>query len=701
MASESIDVLLVEDNPQEAEIVRLYLAKRYSRPYTIRHAKTIGAAINEIKTASPPSVVLLDLHLPDAKGLDGFERIARIAAGVPIIILTNFNEETTAARAVRAGAQDYLVKREVNAALLHRAILYAIERQRAEQELVRVKERYALAATGANDCIWDWEADNQSAYFSPRWNDLVGLSADQHTSGLADWFDRVHPDDIGELKRLINTSSGHVRHHFEHEHRLRREDGEYIWVYARGVTITDGAGKPARMAGSISSIAKRKETERQLIHRAMHDALTGLPNRVLFVDRLEQALRRFKRDSSKSFAVMYFDLDRFKFVNDSLGHSAGDSLLVSIARRLISLIRPGDTVARMGGDEFAVLVSDFNGESSLAQVSERIHKLFQHEFSVAGRGMYTSASIGVAVAAPHYETPDEILRDADLAMYRAKRSESENTAIFDRTMHEAAVKRLNLETDLRRAIDRGEFVLYYQPILTLADRRIVGFEALLRWAHPRKGLVEPSSFLSVAEDTGVLATLSWWVLEQACRQADEWDKLFHDDARLKMSVNVSSSMFRSDDAVQRVKDIVNHAGLLPENLALEMTESDCMEHEDVTRDMLNELRRFGIRIHMDDFGTGYSSLSYLQRCAYDTLKIDRSFIQNLGSEQQSTTIIKTIVGLGRMLNMNVVAEGVESKGQFDALRSMQCPEAQGFWFCRPVPAIEAGRLLQDASRLAH
>jgi diguanylate cyclase (GGDEF)-like protein/PAS domain S-box-containing protein len=699
MAGDSIDVLLVEDNPQEAEIVRLYLAKRYSRPYVIRHAKTIAAALNEIKTASTPSVILLDLHLPDAKGLDGFERIARIAPGVPIIILTNFNEESTAARAVRAGAQDYLVKREVNAALLHRAILYAIERQRAEQALLKVKERYALAATGANDCIWDWEADGGSAYFSPRWNDLVGLSVDDEPGTLNDWFDRVHPEDIAELKKRMNARSEQARHNFEHEHRLRREDGEYIWVYARGVVIADSTGKPVRMAGSISSITKRKETEQQLIHRALHDSLTGLPNRVLFIDRLQQALRRYKRDQRLRFAVLYFDLDRFKFVNDSLGHAAGDSLLVSVARRLFSVIRPGDTVARMGGDEFAILVSDIADESDTAQVAERIHTLFQHEFSVAGRGMYTSASIGVAIVADQYEEPDEILRDADLAMYRAKRSETENTAIFDRTMHDAAISRLNLETDLRRALDRGEFVVYYQPIVTLDERRIVGFEALLRWLHPERGIVEPEGFLSVIEDTGMLASLSWWVLDQACRQIAEWNRLFVNGSRLSMSVNVSASMFQTDDAAQRVKDIVDDSGLRPGDVALELTERDCMEHEEVTRNVLAELRRFGIKIHMDDFGTGYSSLSYLQRCSYDTLKIDRSFIQNIGDEQQSTAIIKTIVGLGRMLNMNVVAEGVESESQMAALRSMNCPEAQGFWFSRPVPPVEVGRMLQGPGRL--
>ncbi|MGB5733462.1 MAG: bifunctional diguanylate cyclase/phosphodiesterase, partial [Thiohalocapsa sp.] len=361
---------------------------------------------------------------------------------------------------------------------------------------------------------------------------------------------------------------------------------------------------------------------------------------------------------------------------------------------------PGDTVARMGGDEFAVLVSDLEDEADTAQVAERIHSLFKHEFSVAGRGMYTSASIGVAVAAEQYETPDEILRDADLAMYRAKRSETENTAIFDRTMHLAAISRLNLETDLRRAIERGDFAVHYQPIVTLEERRIVGFEALLRWVHPDRGVLAPEAFLSVIEDTGMLATLSWWVLDQACRQAEAWGRLFLNGSPLRMSVNVSASMFQVGAAARRVKDIVTASGLAPGDLALELTERDCMEYEELTRDVLTEIRAFGIKIHMDDFGTGYSSLSYLQRSAYDTLKIDRSFIHTLGEEQHSTAIIKTIVGLGRMLDMKVIAEGVESQGQIDALMSMDCPEAQGFWFSKAVPPAEAERLLQhNAGRL--
>jgi EAL domain-containing protein (putative c-di-GMP-specific phosphodiesterase class I) len=355
----------------------------------------------------------------------------------------------------------------------------------------------------------------------------------------------------------------------------------------------------------------------------------------------------------------------------------------------------------MGGDEFAVLVADIDDESDIAQVAERIHNLFQQEFSIAGRGMFSSASIGVAVVAEQYEAPEELLRDADLAMYRAKRSESENTVIFDTTMHQAAVSRLNMETELRRALARGEFVVYYQPIVTLTGRRIVAFEALLRWLHPDKGVLGPESFLAVVEDAGMLATLSWWVLEQACRQACEWRRLFATDSPLGMSVNVSASMFRAENAASRLKTIVQESGIAPRDLSLELTERDCMDHEEATRAVLRDLREFGLGIHMDDFGTGYSSLSYLQRCSYDTLKIDRSFVQSIGSEDQSAAIIKTIVGLGRMLNMNVVAEGVESKGQLDALVSMDCPEAQGFWFSEPVPPGEAGELLRQSEQLEH
>lgn len=693
MGDAGIQVLLVEDNPQEAEIVRLYLAKRYSHDYRVRHARSIEAALREIANDTP-DVILLDLHLPDTRGLEGFEAISRAAPDSPVVILTNFNEEGTATRAVRAGAQDYLIKREVNAALLHRAILYAIERRRVEREILKLQERYALAIAGANDCIWDWESDSGLAFFSPRWNELLGLPADRSVDRLEDWFERIHPDDVGELRRLLSDHQPARRRQFEHEHRLKHESGGYLWVFARGVILADSDGKATRMAGSISSIAKRKETENQLLHRALHDALTGLPNRVLLIDRIRQALRRYRRNQALRFAVLYFDLDRFKAVNDNLGHSAGDTLLGEIARRLLGVIRPGDTVARMGGDEFAILVGDVEVESDVTLVARRIHGLFDRAFPVAGRELMTSASIGIAVASPQYHSAEEMLRDADLAMYRAKRSQTERTALYDSSLHQATLSRMHLETELRHAVAHDEFVLHYQPIVTLRDARIVGFEALLRWMRPEKGLLEPAAFLSVIADCGLLEQLSWWVLRRACAQAREWHALQPVDVSpLRVCVNVPAGMFQAADAVDRAREILAGTGLPPACLQLELTERDCMEHGDGASAALRALRALGVRINMDDFGTGYSSLSYLQRCGYDTLKIDRSCVQGVETEDQAA-VIRTIVGLARLLDMDVVAEGVESRGQVDALMAMDCPAAQGYLFSRPLAASQATELLQ-------
>lgn len=693
MADTGIQVLLVEDNPQEVEIVQLYLAKRYSHDYRVRHASSIGMALGEIARRLP-QVILLDLHLPDTRGLEGFEVISRAAPETPIVILTNFNEEATATRAVRAGAQDYLIKREVNAALLHRAILYAIERQRVEREILKLQERYALATAGANDCIWDWESDSGVAYFSPRWNELLGLAPDVVIDRLDGWFDRIHPDDVGELRRLLAGRQPAGRRQFEHEHRLRHENGAYLWVFARGVILADGAGRATRMAGSISSIAKRKETENQLLHRALHDALTGLPNRVLLIDRLRQALRRFERDHDLRFAVLYFDLDRFKDVNDSLGHSAGDALLCEIARRLLGVIRPGDTVARMGGDEFAVLVGDVEDESDTTLVAQRIHALFEQAVAIAGRDLFTSASIGIAVASPHYRSAEEMLRDADLAMYRAKRSANERTVIYDTSMHNATLTRQHLERALRQAAAQGQFVLHYQPIVILEDGRIVGFEALLRWTHPEDGLLEPASFLAVIEDCGLLEQVNWWALRRACEQGREWLTLqAADSAPLRLCVNVSARMFQAADTVVRVRALLEETGLPPGCLHLELTERDCIHDGEGAREALRALRALGVHVDLDDFGTGYSSLSYLQRFSYDSLKIDHACVRQIDADDPAE-MIRTIIGLARILDMDVVAEGIESREQAEALIAMGCTAGQGYLFSRPLTADAAAGLLQ-------
>jgi len=695
MDRKTIEVLLIEDNEHEAHLVRHHLARIYAAEYLIHHARCIADAKKLIGKRHRFDVVLLDLHLPDTSGLKGFKQIAKWLPDIPILLLTNFDHEATAAEAVRLGAQDYLIKKEVNSALLNRAISYALERKRSDSELRKLQERYALAVAGANDCIWDWEAKENAAYFSPRWKELIGDASIDSPTTLEAWTSRVHPQHQATLIEILHGKHLPGEQRFELEHKLRRADGEYTWVFARGLIISDTKGLPKRIAGSISSIEKRKQTERQLIHDALHDSLTGLPNRALFNDRLRQALKRFKRDPKLNFAALYFDLDRFKYVNDSLGHSAGDTLLTTVARKLLHVIRPGDTVARLGGDEFAVLVSDISERADATRVADRIHELFREEFIIAGRGVFTGASVGIAFSAPQYNSSEDLLRDADLAMYRAKRSSTHRTVIFDDSMRNTAVNRLSMDTDLRRALENQELMLYYQPIISLGSGKITAFEALLRWQHPEQGLLMPEHFLSVAEETGQMDSISWWVISHACRQASKWQALYNNARDVGVNVNVSAQLFRDQAAASRVLSILSKWGVSPATLRLEMTEHDFMDHEDIAHEAFTALRKAGVNIQMDDFGTGYSSLSYLQRAAYDSMKIDRSFVANIGADKENNILIETIVALGHMLDMNVVAEGVESAAQLEALRKMQCPEAQGYWFSHPLPAVEASRLLEQ------
>lgn len=696
MVLKTTKVLLVEDNPHEAMLIRRHLAKNFATDYQVKHAQNIASALQRVALDSAFDVVILDLYLPDTYGLDGYLRLAAEIGPVPVLILTNFNDEDMASRAVRLGAQDYLIKKDVNAALLNRAISYAIERNLSDRETKKLQERYAMATAGANNCIWDWEPLEDAAYFSPGWQDLIGEQDNTRpATSLADWTDRIHPDQRATMQNLLFQQARPGQHHFELEHQVRRQDDSYIWVLARGIIINNEQGQTERIAGSICSIEERKKTEYQLIYDALHDSLTGLPNRALFIDRLNQALRRYKRDPKIQFATLYFDLDRFKFVNDSLGHNAGDDLLVSVSQKLLRILRPGDTVARLGGDEFALLLLDIADRTDATIVADRIHELFREEFTIAGRGMFTSASIGIAFSGPNYDSPEDIMRDADLAMYRAKRSNSQRTVIFDSTMHSAAVHRLTLETDLRKAFEREELLLHYQPIVSLVSGRITAFEALLRWQHPEKGVLLPDTFIAVAQETHLLEPISWWVMEQAFRQTRHWQALFPLDPPIGISINVSARLFRNVESAKQVLNILQSEGLAPSDLRLEMTEHDFMDHEDAAHASFESLRKAGVNIHMDDFGTGYSSLSYLQRSAYDSMKIDKSFVADIETDQENTILVETIVTLGKMLNMNVIAEGVESDIQLRALRRIECPEAQGYWFSHPVPAEQAGELLRQ------
>ena len=436
-----------------------------------------------------------------------------------------------------------------------------------------------------------------------------------------------------------------------------------------------------------------KESREHFRHAAYHDALTGLPNRVLLADHLRLAIERAKRHPDHSYALIFLDLDRFKYINDSLGHAAGDQLLVTIARRLENHLRPTDTVARLGSDEFAVLLDGLEDEGDAIRTAERLQAELIAPFNLGGHEVFTTASIGIALNAPGYEHPESVLRDADTAMYRAKEKGKARYELFDADMHARAVERLRLENDLRRAVERGEFQVYYQPIVSLDLDRVTGFEALIRWEHPLRGFVPPTEFIPVAEETGMIMEIGQWVLRESCRQMREWQRLSFDNRLLTISVNLSGKQFLQPNLIGCVKQILHETDLDPRCLKLEITESIMMENAEAASAMLVQLRGLGVQLSIDDFGTGYSSLSYLHRFPVNTLKIDRSFVTRIGDAGENSEIVRTILMLATNLGMDVIAEGVETKGQLAQLKAMGCPYGQGYLFSRPVDAADAGVLV--------
>jgi diguanylate cyclase (GGDEF)-like protein/PAS domain S-box-containing protein len=468
--------------------------------------------------------------------------------------------------------------------------------------------------------------------------------------------------------------------------------GKPQWHLVNKFAYRDAEGRPIGIVGVAADITSRKQAEEQLVHDAFHDALTGLPNRALFMEELRLAVDRRRRRADYAFTVLFLDLDRFKVVNDSLGHMAGDQLLVAIAQRLQQCIRPGDRVARLGGDEFTVLLDDIGDVDDATRVADRIQAELQSAFDLAGTEVFSSASIGIALSSTGYERPEDVLRDADLAMYRAKTLGGARYQVFDLGMHARAKARLELETDLRRAMERQEFRLYYQPILSQVTGQIVSFEALLRWDHPRRGLVLPSDFIGVAEETNLVGPIGRWVLGEACRQVAEWQGALPPGRELGVSVNVSGRQLLSPELLQDVSDAVARAGLAAGQLHLEVTENVIVVDADGAAGILRRLKALGVRILMDDFGTGYSSLSYLHRFPLDALKIDRVFVSRM-ENPENLELVRTIVTLARNLGLKVIAEGVETSMQWVQLRALECEYVQGHLFSPPVEAAAATTLL--------
>jgi diguanylate cyclase (GGDEF)-like protein len=512
----------------------------------------------------------------------------------------------------------------------------------------------------------------------------------------------VHPEDRDRVHSALRAHLEGLTAHFETEHRLQHESGSYRWVLCRGLAVRDESGKATHFAGSLTDVTHRKVAEEQLAHRAFYDPLTNLPNRALFLDRLRHALRRTARHKDYLFAVLFLDIDRFKVINDSLGHMAGDRLLVMVARRLELSLRPGDSVARLGGDEFTVLLDDIKHVEDATRVADRIQAELHAPFNLGGQEIYASASIGIACSNTGYSRPEDVLRDADTAMYRAKARGRARHALFDTAMHAHVVRQLQMEADLRRAVERGEMRVHYQPIVALDTGRIHGVEALARWTHSERGPVPPSDFIGLAEETGLIGAIGRWVLREACEQVKGWQDKLGSAGGCMLSVNLSSKQLSQPDLAQQISQVLAETGLSGEHLQLEITESAILDHPESAKVTLVRLKELGLKLSIDDFGTGYSSLAYLQRFPIDTLKIDRSFIQHLGIDKaidgDDARIARTIVMIGRNLGKHVIAEGVETAEQLALLRGIGCDYAQGHFFARALDGAAALNLISIARR---
>jgi len=667
-------VLLVEDNEDDALLLLRELRRGGFDPHMAR-VQTPDALKAEL-LARPWDVMISDFSLPSFSGLAALEVLRRTGIDVPFILVSGTIGEEVAVEAMRAGADDYVMKAHLQRlpAAVERELRETEARQahrEAQKTLIALRKAVdslpvGVTITGTDGTIlFTNPAEHLLHGYEP--NELVGKEG----------RDLVPPEFAKPLtiEQMRNLRS------WKRERLNVRKDGSVFPAQLISDVVLGAGGEPMGIVTICEDISERKLVEQQMFRHAFYDDLTGLPNRALFLERLGRVVARSRRRPESVYAVLYLDLDRFKLVNDGLGHHIGDQLLVGIARRLEQCLRPADTVARLGGDEFTILADDLKAMDGATQLAERVQAELAMPFSLAGQQVYTSASIGIAVGTQGYHRQEDVLRDADIAMYRAKAQGKARYEVFDRAMHLQAVSLLQLETDLRHAVERNEITAHYQPIVSLGTGEVTGFEALARWPHPRRGTVLPDEFIPLAEETGLILSLGRALLREACRAVARLK-----DTRQTVSVNLSARQLTDGGLLEAIDHALASTGLAPQRLNLEVTESAIMSNADAGIAVLFELRARGVGIQIDDFGTGYSSLSYLQKLPVDTLKIDRSFVSRLDEAGEKAEIVESIIALARSLDLDVIAEGIETERQLARLRMLRCDGGQGFLLSKPMPA---------------
>jgi diguanylate cyclase (GGDEF)-like protein/PAS domain S-box-containing protein len=684
--------LLIEDNSGDARLLREMLSDQGANKVVLTHVESMAAAEAHL-SAHEVDIILLDPGLADAQGIGAVRRAHAAALHVPLVVLTGFEDEALAGLALQEGAQDYLIKGQIDTRSLLRALHYAVERNTMESALFEEKERAQVTLNCIGDAVACTDVAGKITFLNLVAEKMTGWSW-QEAAGrpMADVLRIVDATSRRTISNPMESAVDRDRTvHLPSNSLLVRRDGREIPIEDSVAPIHDRVGNATGAVIVFRDVSAARAMAQQMIHSAEHDFLTGLPNRLLLSDRVSQAITLAGRRRGK-LAVLFLDLDGFKNINDSLGHPIGDRLLQSIAERLVVCVRNSDTVSRQGGDEFVVLLSEVEQVEDAAITARRFLAAVAEAHSIDQHELHVTTSIGVSVYPDDGLDAETLIKNADTAMYQAKENGRQSYQFFKPAMNIRAVERQFIEESLRRALERREFALHYQPKVNLNTGKITGSEALLRWTHPNRGPVSPAHFIPVAEDCGLILPIGNWVLRQACAQARAWQ-----DAGLTpgtMAVNISAMEFRAEGFLEGVFAALEETGLDPAALELEVTESVLMKRAESAEGILRALRARGVQLAVDDFGTGYSSLSYLRKFQVDSLKIDQSFVRQIATTPGETSIVRAVISMGRSLKLRVVAEGVESSEELAFLRAHDCDEAQGFYFSRPVPAEQLSQLLQ-------
>ena len=693
MSKQSIEtVLLIEDNFRDARLLREMFNEQGSHDIELTHVECMSDAEKYLAERAV-GIVLLDLGLPDVQGLEAVRRAHAAAPHIPLVVLSGLDDESMAVQALQVGAQDYLIKGQIAPRELLRALRCAIERKIVEETLFAEKERVQVTLDCISDAVICTDISGNITFLNLVAEKMTGWSL-QETVGrpMAEAFRTVdttsrEPTPNPMERAVEQDRTGHLPLNCI----LIRRDGFEIHIEDSVGSIHDLQGQLTGAVIVFRDVSVARAMTQQMAYSAQHDFLTGLPNRLLLSDRVSQSIALARRHPCQ-VAVLFLDLDGFKHINDCLGHSIGDKLLQSIAKRLVDCVRAPDTVSRQGGDEFVVLLQEVQQSEDAAITARRVLQAVAEPHSIDQHDLHVTSSMGVSVYPDDGLDAETLIKNADTAMYQAKENGRQSYQFFRPAMNARAVERHSIEEHLRCALERQELALHYQPKIDVKTRAITGAEALVRWTHPTRGSVSPAQFIPVAEDSGLILPVGAWVLREACAQARAWM-----DANLPvktMAVKVSAIQFRDENFLEGLFTILSETGLDPRLLELELTESVLMKRVESTASILQTLRERGVQVAVDDFGTGYSSLSYLYKFPLDALKIEQSFVRQITTTPDETTVVSAMISMGRSLKLRVVAEGVETPEELAFLQARECDEAQGYYFSHPVPAQQFARLFE-------